>query len=190
MQDAVQHQVHFQDVDGFLTEKAQEAAFGAGADCVADFLFWNAAGAGDTGNLVFRGGGGNVGVQAAAGAGDEIHWDGGVAHVGVRCPEFLHPFRHQGLIFVAGGAQVRRDGVHKGVAVFAGVGGNVNVHDAAPEVAVVGELLSQKLRAVFLAVHFDDAAVGLMGENELGGSGDHAGVQNAADDGKNQENRR
>ena len=54
---------------------------------------------------------------------------------------------------------------------------------------IIGILLPQQLTSVFLAVYLDNAAVGFLGEKQLGHTGNNAGVKNPPYQCKNEKNR-
>ena len=66
------------------------------------------------------------------------------------------------------------------MSIFIFISGNINIHDPAPHMGIIGILLPQQLTSVFLAVYLDNAAVGFLGEKQLGHAGNNAGVENPA----------
>ena len=135
-------------VDPGFAEDAQQAAGGGRVNGGAHLGLGDPPGGGDPGRLILRCGGGDVRVQSAAGAGDQIHGNGRAAHGGIGGPEGGHALSHQGPVLRAGRTEVGGPGVHDTFAVPVGKGVDVNIHNAAPEVLRAGELLAQKLGAI------------------------------------------
>ena len=99
--------------------------------------------------------------------------------------DFFYPLCNGLGILFAGRREVRRGCVHQHFAIFILVGGDVNVHNTPPHVRFICVLLAEQRGAVFFAIHFDDAAVCLLREDQLCNPGYNAGVKHAAEDCEN-----
>lgn len=128
--------------------------------------------AGDARDLEFGGGRGNFGVESGARARDQVDGDWRVRIFGL---EFFHVGFNAIEKLVIGGSEVRTGGLR---GVVAGAGGRF----AGVKIGGAGKRLTQEFGADDLAVFCDQAAVGLVREEELGDSGHGDRIEESKDD--------
>ena len=112
----VEGEIEGEDVDAGFAEEAELAGLGMRFDEGAELGFGEAAQGGDAGDLVFSGGGGDVGIETGSGCGDEVYGDRGGGGVRLGGDAALDTIG-EGL---ACGAEVRAGG---GAGVVTGAGG-------------------------------------------------------------------
>ena len=157
----VQRQIQLQNVDARLAQECRTAGLRCWRPPVAGprpALMPRAAAT--RADLGFRRCGADVGIEPAAGSRQQVgrHRAG---ERGVLGAELLQVALHPVDQLLVGGAEVRAAGRQAVVAIVAGGRG------AAVEILGPGEVLADQLRADDLAVGRDQAAVGLVRENDL-----------------------
>ena len=195
----IQVEVQFKNVDDGFAEEAEGAVGGVLAHEGADRFVCHLASLGNAGELVFSGGGGDVGVQAAGGGGDEVDGDALACGAGETGGGVSSGEGGDACVHVVEQCGVRRGEVAAGgacalIEIEGGVGDGTGCAGAAPEPCggigglAGGELLADEGGADGEALGAcDDRAVGAIGEGDLGDGGDGEGVNDAGEEREGEE---